>query len=398
MLLVTVCLLISMAAGYAVYHHNFNLYLDTVGAEAESVFAISNSYVSLYSQLREQSEQTNLPVPFTYRAMVTESFNAEKNSPEHFEALMVGMPDSYIETPPTDEHMGNVLQSLQAAPGSNYSGVIDLRGSATLRTMYPAIADEQTCVDCHNTQVGQDAPFKLGDMLGAYVIDREVQNFKSRHINYGWFTALLTFIALTAGYVVWVQNRTLKLQARQLTAMAESDSLTGCLNHRGLRQREMTLLDRAARNTAVLSIDIDHFKRINDAFGHEIGDEVLTRFAHTVRGELGENDVFSRIGGGEFLVYLVQVDEGLAREIAARICRKVTGIKMSPGGTEINLTVSIGGMHIAQNLSGSFRSFNKIVDASLYKAKRQGRNQVVWFDYAANNDARDLAAAELIYS
>ena len=164
--------------------------------------------------------------------------------------------------------------------------------------------------------------------------------------------------------------------------LAATDPLTGLFN----RRYAMAYLDRAAdesRRTgkpfAVMVADLDHFKRINDEFGHSVGDDVLRRVAHAMRDCLRGEDLVARLGGEEFLIVMPATDLLRARPAAERLCRVVSDLPVTiPNRTEpIYVTISVGGA--VGGASGSGSDVEALVaraDAALYRAKADGRNKV----------------------
>lgn len=152
---------------------------------------------------------------------------------------------------------------------------------------------------------------------------------------------------------------------------ANTDDLTGVLNRRALfsEYRE----DVIVPGVAVLMFDLDHFKQINDHFGHARGDKVLQEFADVLRQHLRSTDIITRLGGEEFCAVMPGVDRDAARAIAERI-RLAFAAKSFPIDTSTVATVSIG-----LAIGGEAETFASVLsraDAALYKAKKAGRNQV----------------------
>jgi diguanylate cyclase (GGDEF)-like protein len=184
---------------------------------------------------------------------------------------------------------------------------------------------------------------------------------------------------------IQVGRRMLELQSRLIEArdalehQATHDPLTGIWNRRAILDRLATELSRARRDEGTLSVgmlDIDHFKRINDSHGHQVGDEVLVGFCERVRAELRQHDCLGRYGGEEFLVIAAgrggKDDESLYR----RLCAKVAGTRMATSAGELPVTVSIGVAHGAG--SSTVDDLLAAADAALYRAKDAGRNRVVF--------------------
>jgi diguanylate cyclase (GGDEF)-like protein len=157
---------------------------------------------------------------------------------------------------------------------------------------------------------------------------------------------------------------------------ANRDFLTGAWSRRAffeLAERELARARRGAHAIALLAIDIDHFKSINDTLGHQVGDEVLVDMALRVETVTRSIDYFSRVGGEEFAVLLPDTDRPAALMIAERLRAALDRSKA--GGQAAAYTVSIG----VATLRGtdSFRELMRRADAALYQAKAMGRNRVI---------------------
>ena len=139
-------------------------------------------------------------------------------------------------------------------------------------------------------------------------------------------------------------------------------------------------------------VDIDHFKRINDEYGHQIGDAVLTETARRLRGQLRPGDMMARIGGEEFLVVMEDITDSSATGMAENLCCRINSSPMQPTGTNgaIPVTVSIGVVvsgggetSIPQATDGAVSNLIGQADRALYEAKDGGRNQVTLVKPAA---------------
>jgi diguanylate cyclase (GGDEF)-like protein/PAS domain S-box-containing protein len=201
----------------------------------------------------------------------------------------------------------------------------------------------------------------------------------------------------TAGFFVVYRDITPeKLAEKRLIAMATTDSLTGLFNRRHFFELSNLELARSRRNgnpLVMLMMDIDHFKNINDTFGHQAGDTVLETLARFGRTCIRAVDVFGRIGGEEFAILLpeTKLEDGVA--VAERLRHGVERMQIDADGATLSITVSIG---VACALAGSHH-FDEILaesDRALYKAKCNGRNRVcTWCtgngDQKNNNDYED---------
>ncbi|HEX2044965.1 MAG TPA: diguanylate cyclase, partial [Gaiellaceae bacterium] len=192
-----------------------------------------------------------------------------------------------------------------------------------------------------------------------------------------------------------------------LELQAQTDSLTGLYNHRYFHERLRAELNRASRShdsTAVLMLDIDDFKRVNDVHGHGSGDQVLVSLANALRLLVRTSDVVCRLGGEEFGVIMGACDAGDALALARRITERLGEADFEPAG---KLSVSIG---VAQGPEHGMnpRELVACAEAAMMTAKARGKNQSVLFDEeaterpepgrAARDDVRSIAHLKLLQS
>lgn len=168
----------------------------------------------------------------------------------------------------------------------------------------------------------------------------------------------------------------------EMERLATTDTLTGALNRRSFLdavQRELRRSVRYRHPFALILLDIDHFKRINDRYGHAFGDEVIRRFCEVARTCLREEDLLGRIGGEEFAAVLVSSEEGGGYLVAERIRKRWQEEAFDCQDARSNFTVSVG---VAQLLSDqdSVEAVMERADRGLYDAKRAGRNCVIVYN------------------
>jgi diguanylate cyclase (GGDEF)-like protein len=159
---------------------------------------------------------------------------------------------------------------------------------------------------------------------------------------------------------------------------AQTDPLTGVLNRRSLIERLEAACARAkARGLpiALLFIDLDHFKQINDTYGHPAGDACLRAIIDPIHAELRQSDVIGRYGGEEFVVILSSADAAAATPIAQRIVERVADVRVCGFGEPISVTCSIG-IAASDTLGIWGEPLLAYADAAVYVAKRSGRNQI----------------------
>lgn len=180
--------------------------------------------------------------------------------------------------------------------------------------------------------------------------------------------------AMNRGLEAQVAERT-----RELEQLVRTDPLTGAANRRHFVEQVQIEIQRARRGNTPLSllmIDLDHFKRINDTWGHAAGDEVLRNFARIALTPLRAGDLFARIGGEEFGLLLPNTGLDGAVEVALRILEATRQQSIDCGTGEIRYNVSIGAALFNADET-SYEPLLKRADVALYRAKEEGRDQVI---------------------
>ncbi|WP_338764097.1 GGDEF domain-containing protein [Massilia sp. METH4] len=167
-------------------------------------------------------------------------------------------------------------------------------------------------------------------------------------------------------------NAALQLEARELVEQANTDPLTGALNRQGLRAALMSTSSLLAPPMAVVFADIDHFKRINDRHGHDVGDGVLREFAAVIHGEIRANDKLVRWGGEEFLIVCPATGADQARQLAEKL-RAALRVGAWPAGLRVTASFGIA----ARTPDEDIGAVIKRADGALYAAKAAGRDCVV---------------------
>jgi diguanylate cyclase (GGDEF)-like protein len=193
-----------------------------------------------------------------------------------------------------------------------------------------------------------------------------------------WFVMLSAFCL--AGFVVSSLRHRLGRLLSVLARAARNDPLTGILNRGGFEERFAQEVERARRRTDSLTLliaDLDHFKQINDRFGHTVGDQVLQRVAEVLNESTRTSDVVARLGGEEFGVLLPEAAREEGIDIAERIRHAMTRIAPPQHGP-IPLTVSIGVATFPDD-GACGESLFQVADAAVYAAKDLGRDRVVAF-------------------
>jgi len=198
------------------------------------------------------------------------------------------------------------------------------------------------------------------------------------------FTCMLAGMMVMASEVTALRvafdrrRRRLNEAMAQLGELAMRDELTGLYNRRYIMDvlgRQKALADRGHVSFSLCYCDLDHFKQINDRYGHQVGDRVLGDFARIAESVVRSVDFVARLGGEEFLLVLVGADKNTAQGVAQRLCERTKFIAIIPEVPDFRLSVSVG--------IASFRPDERVEDViqrsdrALYDAKSQGRDRIV---------------------
>lgn len=184
-----------------------------------------------------------------------------------------------------------------------------------------------------------------------------------------------------------VNKQALMAANDQLEHLSRTDRLTG-LNNRGYWEEclsnEFRRFQRTGQKASLVMFDIDHFKRVNDTYGHPAGDQVIRVVAEQLRKNLRDSDIAGRYGGEEFGVVLINTDAASARYFAERLRKSVQALTVTHDGVEIKFTISLGVAEVNAAM-GDQKAWIESADKALYRSKEGGRNQVTLFELA---DAR----------
>ena len=193
-------------------------------------------------------------------------------------------------------------------------------------------------------------------------------------------TALPDRDGRASGYVLVTRDLTERKEIEdRLVALATTDPLTGASNRRAGEARleeAFSRWRRYGRTFVVLMVDCDHFKAVNDRWGHDVGDAVLVALVRLCRETLRETDVTIRWGGEEFVLLLHETSRDVALSMAERVRAAIEAVKVEHSGNAIRITASIGVAEVAESDRGAEEAVGR-ADRALYRAKNAGRNRVV---------------------
>jgi diguanylate cyclase (GGDEF)-like protein len=212
------------------------------------------------------------------------------------------------------------------------------------------------------------------------------------HFQVAFYVYMCSLATIIPPFIVWLVLRRL---TDRLGDMAARDPLTQLLNRRGLSEA-LKLQPPHPNGARLLLIDLDHFKRINDRYGHHTGDAVLCAISDVLRGAVRTEDLVCRMGGEEFAVVCPGADEATAGCVAERIRQTVASaaLRQASDGEALHCTVTVG-------ISGRFddgaslEHAMQVADAALYRGKHAGRNRVEWGDTATNQNRGQRAISEV---
>lgn len=173
--------------------------------------------------------------------------------------------------------------------------------------------------------------------------------------------------------------RELSIAHEELINVASTDALTACLNRRAFTALVEGYMERFERQRdcmtgALLVLDVDHFKAVNDNFGHDQGDQALRLVADTIKASVREVDLVGRLGGEEFAVFLASLDPARTALVAERIRAAVRSAEFAPHGRAYQLSISVGGATFDRR--ATFADLYRMADQRLYAAKHAGRDRV----------------------
>ena len=171
-----------------------------------------------------------------------------------------------------------------------------------------------------------------------------------------------------------------KSQQDHFQQLALTDALTGAVNRHHFNEvldQEIANVNNYGNPLSIMLLDIDHFKQVNDTYGHGVGDEVLVLFYQTCVEAVRSSDVVARIGGEEFVIIMPNTTLVNAQKFAERLRKKIATLEINVADKQISVTVSIGVSQWKSDYFTNAETFVAHADKSLYLAKNNGRNRVV---------------------
>jgi diguanylate cyclase (GGDEF)-like protein/PAS domain S-box-containing protein len=519
----SICAVLSVAVGYGFYYFSLNWFKDHKSAEKITALQLVDAFVANYAAIRSQFGES-APVPASFRAHAIEAFNKQNSDNSDFRLRSVGMPGREIATPPTDGRMAETLAAFAAMPNPKpVSELLDVGGELTFRTVYPTIAQQDSCVSCHNALQPDRQQWHLNDVMGAFVIDVPLSPFQRKVIWQSAATGLGLFLALAfAGLMISLlhfrqlealnastaelgrtqnfldsiienmpvsvavkdardrcyvlinrtaeaifgiargdligkqangllsndaagelfpladeaaqtrdlqtidehvvhtrHNGTRILTTRNLSIpdetgepryllslsediterkqaeariehLAHYDALTDLPNRAAFvehLEHTMGTAKKSAESFALLSIDVDGFKEVNDMFGHAAGDDVLRKLSLQLRAVAGDA-YLARLGGDEFTLITPNGDQPALAEILVRRLQAAVAADQESNNQPSRVGISIG-VAIFPTDGADATALLSNADAALYRAKTAGRGKTRFFEVEMDNRLRE---------
>ncbi|HEY1505686.1 MAG TPA: ATP-binding protein [Stellaceae bacterium] len=221
------CQLLAAGVGYGFYVSNLSWFKEHKSEEKITALQLVDAFVNTYSAQRAKLSANDAPVPATFRADAIGAFNLAHGDDGIFNLQMVGFPGREIKTPPLDESMASTISSFAGSPTPQpVSEVVTIKGEPVFRTIYPSVANQQSCVDCHNQLQAGKTSWHVGDVMGAFAIDVPMAAFlRSNLIEAAGLGAALFLCMATAGliFALYHYRKSKEAEAAGLS-LAESEA------------------------------------------------------------------------------------------------------------------------------------------------------------------------------
>jgi len=258
------------------------------------------------------------------------------------------------------------------------SYVASARRVAAARPDTPAIRQDLALVIADADGAVYEGLRRIVNIYDTYAIE---QLRRLERMQNSMLTMVFLTLAMEAGIIFNPMVRRIVRYTSDLLKLASTDPLTGLLNRRSFLDSAFAEVRRARRDGApscLMSIDADHFKRVNDTQGHQAGDQVLKAMATTLAARIRKNDVLARVGGEEFAILLPHLTLEHALQMAERLRGDIARLRTPTAAGFVSFTISIGVTQVRDDETELAPALNR-ADKALYAAKSAGRDQVAEF-------------------
>jgi len=280
-----------------------------------------------------------------------------------------------------DEWEKKAIGLFQAGSEEYYSKV-QSNGETYYRYIAPLYV-EASCLACHSQQ-----GYKVGEISGGISVRFNISGIEKALAESLWrdtaifvFISLLLFLSFFS--VIWFFQKNILRSEKKITELANTDSLTGLYSRGFLMDIFEHKFEQSQRYNHPLSfimIDLDHFKQVNDQYGHQVGDEALRKVANVLTANIRKSDLAARYGGEELAIVLIETEFNVACELAEKLREIISNIEIGVGNNTLNITASLGVSSINSDASEddieNVDQLIKVADDALYRAKHEGRNRV----------------------
>ncbi|MBB1365423.1 diguanylate cyclase [Pseudoalteromonas sp. SR44-5] len=362
---------INQAEKVAHFHNIFDrvpiiINKGTIYAELNEHQKAIDYYLKALDIVNKNSDLIHKPTVLSNLAQSNQSLGNYKLAADYFEqALAIFSSESQL------------IKRLENYPPmiENYQSLGNYQRALELMIEYKELDDESTSLAAKEkfdqSQAAYDIASKEKSLIEAKLAQTSNENAILRLYGIVAFSLLIILFI----YIAYRLKHSAYLQVKEL---ALRDQLTGLFNRRALHdifELEMSRVNRNKKTFSIILLDIDHFKVLNDTYGHDYGDIVLQKVASALQDSIRSMDKVARWGGEEFLVFLPETNKEQASHLAEKLRLAVSNIELTYQDKLLQVTVSLGVCEY--NQQGEYKDMVKQADLGLYKAKETGRNKVV---------------------
>ncbi|WP_286890394.1 diguanylate cyclase [Pseudoalteromonas sp. ESRF-bin5] len=362
---------INQAEKVAHFHNIFDrvpiiINKGTIYAELNEHQKAIDYYLKALDIVNKNNDLIHKPTVLSNLAQSNQSLGNYKLAADYFEqALAIFSSESQL------------IKRLENYPPmiENYQSLGNYQRALELMIEYKELDDESTSLAAKEkfdqSQAAYDIASKEKSLIEAKLAQTSNENAILRLYGIVAFSLLIILFI----YIAYRLKHSAYLQVKEL---ALRDQLTGLFNRRALHdifELEMSRVNRNKKTFSIILLDIDHFKVLNDTYGHDYGDIVLQKVASALQDSIRSMDKVARWGGEEFLVFLPETNKEQASHLAEKLRLAVSNIELTYQDKLLQVTVSLGVCEY--NQQGEYKDMVKQADLGLYKAKETGRNKVV---------------------
>jgi signal transduction histidine kinase len=308
---------ISVAVGYGVFRSNLTWFVANKAEEKTTAIRLVAALVAVYTDYRAKHMTFDAPVPQQFRAQAIAEFNANRGAANAMGMLLVGIPGREIRIAPTDRAMADaILDAVRRDDRKASTRRIELAGAPLLRTIVPSVAGQQACVDCHNAEQAGKQPWRLNDIMGAFVLDVPMADFLGAARREAFDIALLVFgFGCMAGLGIFV------MQFRRLAAEVERHTYARLSHAIENLDDGFAVFDGGSR--PVLA-NAAHRRASGDTASGPLG---ANRAAATAASETARREELAKDGATWLLVHEVRLASG----DVVRVENEITTLKRREG-------------------------------------------------------------------